>query len=127
MLQGLRTAIYYVADMNAAKDWYRTVVGFDPYFDQPYYIGFNVGGYELGLHPLESASLEHSEGVVTYWGVENAEAAFTRLIALGATVHQNVMDVGEGIKVGSVYDPFGNIFGIIQNPHFRLEKQKEQR
>src|SRR5262245_39734726 len=51
-LLGLRTAMYHVGDMAAAKAWYSQVLGFGPYFDQPeYYIGFNVEGYELGLHP----------------------------------------------------------------------------
>jgi len=31
---------------------------------------------------------------------------------------KDVQDVGGDIKVGTVRDPFGNIFGVIQNPHF---------
>jgi catechol 2,3-dioxygenase-like lactoylglutathione lyase family enzyme len=46
---GLRTAIYHVSDMAKARDWYATVRGFGPYFEQPFYVGFNVGGFELGL------------------------------------------------------------------------------
>jgi uncharacterized glyoxalase superfamily protein PhnB len=57
---------------------------------------------------------------VAYWGVADADAAYTRLIGLGATPHEPVQDVGEGIKVGSVRDPFGNILGVIENPTFRL-------
>ena len=48
---GLRTAIYWVADIEAAKAWYTKVLGIEPYFDEPFYVGFNVGGYELGLQP----------------------------------------------------------------------------
>jgi catechol 2,3-dioxygenase-like lactoylglutathione lyase family enzyme len=51
MFQGLRTAIYHVADIEKAKQWYSTILGIKPYFDEPFYIGFNVAGYELGLHP----------------------------------------------------------------------------
>ena len=51
MLLGLRTVMYHVDDLNAAKEWYAQVLGFQPYFDEPFYVGFNVGGYELGLHP----------------------------------------------------------------------------
>jgi hypothetical protein len=43
-----------------------------------------------------------------------------RLISLGAVERSGVQEVGEGIKVATVFDPFGNIFGIIQNPHFKL-------
>ena len=29
-------------------------------------------------------------------------------------------DVGGDIRVASVADPFGNVIGLIQNPHFRI-------
>ena len=51
MILGLRTAIYPVADLDAAKRWYSQVLGQTPYFDQPFYVGFEVGGFELGLLP----------------------------------------------------------------------------
>jgi predicted enzyme related to lactoylglutathione lyase len=120
MFQGLRTAIYHVSDIERGKQWYSEVLGNEPYFDQPFYVGYNVGGYELGLQPDESASGERADGSVAYWGVDNAEAAFQRLIELGATAHEPVQDVGEGIKVATVKDPFGNVLGIIENPHFKL-------
>ena len=83
MILGLRTAIYPVGDLARAKAWYTQLLGQAPYFDQPFYVGFNVGGFELGAAGLEP-----------------------------------VNDVGEGIKVGAVRDPFGNRLGIIENPHF---------
>jgi len=49
MLLGLRTVIYPVADLARGKAWYEQVVGAKPYFDEPFYVGFNVGGFELGL------------------------------------------------------------------------------
>lgn len=120
MFLGLRTAIYHVNDINAAKDWYSSVLGFAPYFDQPFYVGFNVGGFELGLQPSDSEPTNKAEGVVAYWGVEKADAAMKHLLELGATVHEDLQDVGEGIKVATVKDPFGNVFGVIENPHFKL-------
>ena len=97
--------------------------GVAPYFDEPFYVGFNVGGYELGLHPGRDDASNKAEGVVTYWGVENIAESFNRLLELGATKHEEVQEVGGGIKVATVKDPFGNIFGIIENPHFKLERQ----
>ena len=120
MFLGLRTAIYQVADIERAKTWYSSILGFPPYFDQPFYVGFNVGGYELGLQPSEGQSGEKAEGVVAYWGVEDAGAALKLLLEQGATPYQDVQDVGEGIKVAAVKDPFGNIFGVIENPNFKL-------
>jgi predicted enzyme related to lactoylglutathione lyase len=116
---GLRTAIYHAPDLAKAKSWYSKILGIEPYFDQPFYVGFNVGGYELGLDP-DRSSFAGSGGVAVYWGVSDADAALKRLLSLGATEGTNVQDVGEGIRVATVFDPFGNVFGIIENPHFKL-------
>jgi predicted enzyme related to lactoylglutathione lyase len=117
---GLRTAIYHTPDLDKAKAWYSKILGIDPYFDQPFYVGFNVGGYELGLDPDPSPKSKGTGGVVVYWGVADADAELKRLLSLGATEHSGVQDVGENIRVATVLDPFGNIFGIIENPHFKL-------
>jgi predicted enzyme related to lactoylglutathione lyase len=118
--QGLRTVIYHAPDLAKAKAWYAEVLGIAPYFDQPFYVGFNVGGYELGLDPDASSTPGGKAGVVVYWGVADAEAAVRRLISIGATERSAMLEVGEGIKVATVFDPFGNIFGVIENPHFKL-------
>lgn len=115
MILGLRTALYPAPDLPRARDWYAAVLGAPPYFDQPFYVGFSVGGFELGLVPDGTPGLT---GAVPYWGVADADAAVARLLALGGTLHEAVHDVGEGIRVGSVRDPFGNVFAVIQNPHF---------
>jgi predicted enzyme related to lactoylglutathione lyase len=120
MFLGLRTAIYHVSDLAKAKDWYSTVLGFAPYFNEPFYVGFNVGGYELGLQPSEGESNAKADGVVAYWGVDDAASALQSLLEKGATLHEDLQDVGEGIKVATVKDPFGNVFGIIENPNFKL-------
>ena len=118
--QGLRTIIYHAPDLNKAKAWYSSVLGIQPYFDQPFYVGYNVSGYELGLDPDTASTPGGKAGAVAYWGVEDAQKAFDRLISLGAVERSRVQDVGDGIRVATVFDPFGNIFGIIQNPHFKI-------
>jgi predicted enzyme related to lactoylglutathione lyase len=120
VLQGLRTAIYTVSDIEKAKSWYSEVLGAQPYFDQAGYVGFNVGGYELGLMPGPDVDTGTPGGALIYWGVDNARESYERLLQLGAQEHRPVADVGEGILVATVLDPFGNIFGIIENPHFKL-------
>ncbi len=118
MFLGLRTVVYEVGDLEAAKRWYSEVLGFGPYFDESFYVGFNVGGYELGLHPAEEDTPTGLGGMSVYWGVDDIEAAMVRLKDLGATVHGEIVDVGDGIMVASVVDPFGNLLGVIQNPYF---------
>lgn len=119
MFQGLRTAIYPTPDLARGKEWYRQVLGRDPYFDEPFYVGFSVGGFELGLIPDGEAGLS---GVQVFWGVPDAAAELARLIALGALVHEPVKEVGGGINVASVRDPFGKLFNIIENSHFKLSE-----
>ncbi len=122
MFLGLRTAVYYVSDIQKGRDWYSSILGFPPYFDEPFYVGFNVAGYELGLQPSEGEEIVQSSKAAVYWGVESCEAALKALLAKGATANEDVQDVGGGIKVASVKDPFGNIFGVIENPHFKLSE-----
>ena len=120
MLLGLRTVIYHVNDLAKAKEWYTQVIGHGPYFDEPFYAGFNVGGYELGLDP-DSTGVSSGGSTFAYWGVKDAHAEYQRLLKLGARKNTDVQEVGGGIFVGTVIDPWGNIFGIIQNPHFKVE------
>lgn len=119
MLMGLRTVVYHVEDLGKAKAWYAEMLERAPYFDEPYYVGFEVGGFELGLVPEESGTARG--GVSVYWGVEDIEGAYARLLQLGAREDQPVQDVGGDVKVASVIDPFGNPLGVIRNPHFRTE------
>ena len=118
---GLRTAAYLVDDIDAAKDWYTKAFGVAPYFDEPFYVGFNIGGFELGLMPDTKPASEKNGGVYTYWGVEDINAVFSMLIDLGATSHENPQGVGGDVMVASVKDPWGNILGIIYNPHFKID------
>jgi predicted enzyme related to lactoylglutathione lyase len=121
---GLRTAIYWAPDLDKAKEWYSRVLGIAPYFDQPFYVGFSVGGYELGLDPDSSSTPAGPGGVTVYWGVSDASAALERLLSLGATGRTAVQEVGEGIRVATVLDPFGNVLGIIENPHFKVKDER---
>src|SRR5215470_7745854 len=101
---GLRTAIYHTPDLEKAKGWYAKILGITPYFDQPFYVGFNVGGYELGLDPDTASNSSGVGGVVPYWGVSDASAMFKWLLANGGTERTAVQEVGEGIRVATVLD-----------------------
>jgi len=120
MLLGLRTVVYFVPNIEQAKEFYNKAFGITPYFDEPFYVGYNVGGYELGLHPGKAGSSEKESGVVTYWGVPNIEEALKHLLLIGATEHTEIQDVGGDIRLATVTDPFGNILGIIENPNFSI-------
>jgi catechol 2,3-dioxygenase-like lactoylglutathione lyase family enzyme len=114
-LQGLRTVIYPSPDLAATKAWWTELLGIEPYFDEPFYVGYEVAGYELGLLPDASPA----DGAITYWGTDDVAAAVEAALALGAAPHAPVAEVGGGIITGSVTNPMGMIVGFIYNPHFK--------
>ncbi|MEI7509272.1 MAG: VOC family protein [Flavobacterium sp.] len=116
---GLRTTIYKTNDILNAKEWYIKAFNIQPYFDEPFYVGFNITGYELGLQP-EEAPLSKSDAVVSYWGVENIKETFDHFINLGATIHEAPQNVGGEIVVATLKDPWDNIIGLIYNPEFKV-------
>ncbi len=117
---GLRTTIYHVPNLNDAKDWYGKAFGSKPYFDEPFYVGFNISGYELGLLPSDISASEKTTNIEALWGVDDIHKEHNRLISFGATEHQKPGNVGGEIMVSSVKDPWGNLIGLIFNPHFKL-------
>ena len=125
MVKGLATAIYHVTDLEKAKAWYAKAFGQQPYFDQPFYVGFNIGGYELGLNPDQSVAKAGRGGSVAYWRVGKIEEAIEHFVSSGANIVAPAEDVGDGIKVATVTDPFGNLIGLIENPHFALPSKAD--
>ncbi len=115
-LQGLRTVIYPAPDLDAAKAWWTAALGVAPYFDQPFYVGYSVAGYELGLLP----DADPADGALVYWGVDDVGAAMSDAVAGGATEHTAAGEVGDGIVTGAVRTPHGAVLGLICNPHFQL-------
>ncbi|NAZ81671.1 VOC family protein [Kineococcus sp. R8] len=116
MFLGLRTVIHPAPDLAASTAWFRRVLGEEPSFDEPFYVGFEVGGYELGLDP----AADPADGPVSYWGVPDAAVALAELLAAGAAPHGELRDVGGGIRLATVREPGGGVLGVIENPHFAL-------
>src|SRR5207245_9726498 len=93
MILGLRSAIYPAPDLQHAKTWYSELLGQSPYFDQPFYVGFSVGGFALHLIPEATLS---TFGPQPLWGVQNAEPAYTRIFELGASPLEQLPKLAEG-------------------------------
>ncbi len=113
MFKQLRTVIYKVTDLAAAKAWYGNITGKQPYFDEPFYVGFDINGCELGLDP-DMTAVQTGNQAVSYWAVESVDEALQRLTAAKAVVVQPKTNVGGTIEVAIVQDPFGNTLGIIE-------------
>jgi predicted enzyme related to lactoylglutathione lyase len=110
----LKTVIYPVKDLAAAKTLFTTLLGREPSMDEVYYVQFNAAHQEVGLDPNG-----HSKGMtgpVCYWHVEDIKDCLAHLLADGATEQQAVSDVGGGKMLASVTDADGNVIGLIQEP-----------
>ncbi|MGW4243218.1 VOC family protein [Nocardia sp. NPDC004722] len=125
MLRGMATVNYYADDLEAAKDWYSELLGVAPYFTVPGgYYEFRIGDYqaELGIinKKFAPAHPDRPGGQIVNWHVDDVAATFARLLELGATVYEPIIERGEGtgFVTASVVDPFGNVLGIMTNPHY---------
>lgn len=122
-LRGIATISFYAADHEAAKQWYTDLLGFEPYFQVPGYVEFRIGDFqhELGIIDAQYAppgATEGPAGVPVYWHVDDLQGALDNLLSKGATLYQPVTDRGHGFVTASVVDPFGNILGVMYNPHY---------
>jgi predicted enzyme related to lactoylglutathione lyase len=115
-LSGLKAVVYHAADLKRAKTWYSTVLGIQPHIDQPFFVGFSISGFELGLDPDAAEAPGGNAGAVAYWGVADVAAAVAWLVSHGATNRSGVLEfLGGSVKLATVLDPFGNIFGVMES------------
>jgi predicted enzyme related to lactoylglutathione lyase len=122
-LRGFSTISYWAADLDAAKAWYSELLGIQPYFERPGYAEFRLGDYqhELGLIDSRYAPGDQASGpagAVMYWHVDDVAATLEKLVSMGAKEYEAIQDRGQGFVTASVVDPFGNILGIMYNPHY---------
>lgn len=127
-LRGLATVSFYAADVLAAKHWYSKLLGIDPYFERPdaehpEYVEFRIGDYqhELGIIDNKYApeiAVVGSGGAVIFWHVDDVEATLKTLLSMQAKEYEPLIKREAGFITASVIDPFGNILGIMHNPHY---------
>lgn len=129
ILRGLTTISFWAADLEAAKQWYTELLGIAPYFERlgpdgkPAYIEFRLGDYqhELGIIHHNYAPKDAAAGpggAVIYWHVDDVAAALEKVKSLGAIEYQPLTPREAGFITASVLDPFGNILGLMYNPHY---------
>ena len=113
-VEGIKTVLHPVSDLDAAKATYAALLGAAPTADSPYYVGFDVAGQHIGLVP--NGGGPGTAGPVAYWHVSDIEAKIAEVIAAGATVNEAPRDVGHGRLVATVADRDGNVLGLLQDP-----------
>jgi predicted enzyme related to lactoylglutathione lyase len=130
LLRGLATISFWATDMEAAKKWYTELLGLAPYFERsgpdgnPGYIEFRLGDYQHELGIINSryapkGATAGPGGAVVFWHVDDIEATLEKVKAMGATEYEPLTKRGDaGFITASVVDPFGNILGLMYNPHY---------
>lgn len=125
MLRGLCTINYYAADLTAAKQWYSDLLGVEPYYQRPGYIEFRIGDYQAELGIIDRQyyhggpdAPNKPAGAITFWHVDDINATLERITGLGGTVYIPPRDFGNNFIVAAALDPFGNIVGVMENPHY---------
>ena len=114
MTPALKTVIYPVKDLAAAKTLYITLLGVAPSMDEVYYVHFDAAHQEIGLDP--NGHRKGMTGPVGYWHVEDIKDSVARLLTAGGTEQQAVSDLSDGKPMASVTDADGNVIGLIQEP-----------
>ena len=124
ILRGVATISLWAADHQAAVEWYSKLLDMKPYFAQPGYAEFRVGDNETEVGIIDSNYAPHMSfpkepsGVVVYWQVDDVQKVLKQLVSMEAKQLEAPKERGNGFVTASVVDPFGNILGIMYNPHY---------
>src|SRR3989442_15084865 len=110
----INLVVYPVRDIARAKTLYSKLLGVEPYAENAYYVGFRVGGQEIGLDP--NGHKQGLTGPIGYWQVNDVKTSLRQLVDSGAQVQQDVKDVVGGKPIAWVKDADGNITRLVQSP-----------
>lgn len=125
----MATVSFFAEDVAAARDWYSKLFGVDAYFqmpnaDTPAYVEFRVGDDEdefgiIDRNYAPQAMQDGPGGAILLWHVDDVAISFAKLIEMGAKEYDPITPRGDsGFVTASVIDPFGNVLGIMTNPHW---------
>lgn len=130
VLRGMATVSYFADDVVKARDWYGRLLGVDAYYqmpssEAPAYVEFRIGDDEDEFGIIDrkfapSGMQAGPGGAILLWHVDDIEATFDKLLEMGATEYDPITRRGDsGFVTASVVDPFGNVLGIMCNPHWK--------
>lgn len=128
-LRGMATVNFWADDVVAARDWYARLFGLEAYFQRPdavhpAYVEFRIGDFESELGIIDrryapSSMQSGPGGAILLWHVDDIDLAYARLLTMGAKEYDPITKRGDsGFVTASVVDPFGNVLGIMTNPHY---------
>jgi predicted enzyme related to lactoylglutathione lyase len=111
MTDGVKVVLYPAKHLDASKALFTALLGEGPSSDSPYYVGWNVAGQDIGLIQDDGKGT----GARPSFKVSDIKASLQALLEAGATLVDDVRDVGGGRQVASVTDKDGNMIGLLQD------------
>ena len=122
-LRGFATISLFADDHAKATRWYAEFLGLEPYFERPGYAEFRIGDYQHEIGIIDRRFVPHMgkagpAGAIAYWHVDDVAGTLAKLLSLGATELEKLTERGGGFVTASVVDPFGNVIGVMHNPHY---------
>ena len=129
-LRGFATINFWADDVAAAVAWYTEFLGVEAYFmrpgpdGRPAYVEFRIGDYQAELGIIDRAYAPPGAatvpgGAIMHWHVDDLDATVERLLSMGAKEYDPITPRGDtGFVTASVVDPFGNVLGVMSNPHY---------
>lgn len=108
MVHNIKLLVYPVKDVEKAKAFYGKFLDTEPYVADDYYVGYRVGGLEVGLDPNSNV------GPIAYIDVEDIKSSVQAMTEVGAEVVQGIKEVGGGLLIAQVKDANGNVVGLRQ-------------
>ena len=106
--------LYPVSDLASGKALFTRLLGVEPIADESYYVGFQVASQHIGLDP--NGARRGMTGATPFFDVDEIRDVVGALVEDGATIAEDVRDVGGGLLVAMLKDAEGNMIGLRQTP-----------
>ena len=110
----LETVIIFTERMEELANFYQDAFQLGPFERSPRHMGQPLGHVYLGFDQVEAVQEGSGTGVTLWFTVDDIQATFDRLMAMGATVRYPPTQKPWGALLAAVHDPDGNMLGLSQ-------------
>jgi predicted enzyme related to lactoylglutathione lyase len=109
MAENIKLLVYPAKDLDSSKAFFNTFLGVEPYVDSAYYVGYKLNELEIGLDP-------NGQAIIAYIDVHDVKESLQTFLGSGASIYQDIKEVGGGLLIAQVKDANGNVLGLRQQP-----------
>jgi uncharacterized glyoxalase superfamily protein PhnB len=110
----LETVIVFTGQMEELARFYQEGLELGQFEHSPKHLGQKAGNVYLGFDQVDGTEGGARSGATLWFTVDDLQATFDRLVALGAEVNYPPVSKPWGALLASLFDPDGNLFGLSQ-------------